>query len=876
MYLWRFSIAIILGLVWYLFDCGQVAAQIVLCLLFWPSTPHFFIKAGRESGTQTDDVAEEELFQETTEHFGCDVTDTTSTKAETSQETQFPSVKRSLQQVFECAYDQLVLPWYCVPKPRDSQLLHQVLSREFDKVIDLVISRGKDFDVCAASVGCIRILTQHLHNAKQSDRKPLFCSRGEEVEVLRVFSEALVRNLFPQSLWGLTVSHCALNEIVALKVLDLLVRWLSDPDNLNQLVVSQLDGVTPESSVEELCESCSDRTSPATLESQANGATQEETEDAQTSDSKCKKKANKVKEGWSKFLDKMRLKKAKREVKKREQALVIRAMTIRGPPSNGNEGASREGSIHSQQDSDIEDSDLESYLNSVQEDMMEFKLSYEMWRLGHWAVSVPCVERENEELCFTVHLEERDNPENLHWNVRKTQTDIIHFCNLWQDSNLPSLSVLEESTEINIDEDFKEARTSLKLFLQELVSDALMGHTQPVFQFLCPLDKLLSEEEHVGEVWGLFSGLAYFLTPGQEEDEDKHNSLGRGTKPDDSTPTEAADPTAIENLDGDTRDSPVRGPSIIISQCDEDSPSEPSSIECCRDDETEPVEKSYVLVNADKTEDKTKESENTITSQLKMVIKGLSRSKSEECLAQTKSDTPEDLTDSFCRLRHSSHNGGSQFDLTDSPSHLLGGKSNKSEKLTFKMSGGIHRSKGNDMGSQSKLEDSPCLKKDQSSWEQMEATKAIFDLLKAISGNSILLNIFDAILKPVMPILKKKVNSFLNKMNPTEAQIASYIDNLREKQWPKGLPEVTCPIPHRSSEEKNETKDRAHHLINARYSNYLILKKTDMETAFKLFQDYEENKKLVYMLLSFLLRELLPGEDALNVSAITLQKVNVN
>jgi hypothetical protein len=42
------------------------------------------------------------------------------------------------------------------------------------------------------------------------------------------------------------------------------------------------------------------------------------------------------------------------------------------------------------------------------------------------------VERENEELCFTVHLEERDNPENLHWNVRKTQTDIIHFRNLWQ------------------------------------------------------------------------------------------------------------------------------------------------------------------------------------------------------------------------------------------------------------------------------------------------------------------------------------------------------------------------------------------------------------------------------------------------------------
>lgn len=39
------------------------------------------------------------------------------------------------------------------------------------------------------------------------------------------------------------------------QVLDLLVTWLSDPDNLNQLVVSQLDGVALSQSVEELCES---------------------------------------------------------------------------------------------------------------------------------------------------------------------------------------------------------------------------------------------------------------------------------------------------------------------------------------------------------------------------------------------------------------------------------------------------------------------------------------------------------------------------------------------------------------------------------------------------------------------------------------------
>lgn len=56
-------------------------------------------------------------------------------------------------------------------------------------------------------------------------------------------------------------------------------------------------------------------------------------------------------------------------------------------------------------------------------------------------------------------------------------------------------------------------------FFQELVSDDVIGHSQPVFQFLCPLDKLLNEEEHYDGVWGLLSGLAYFLTPGQEEEE---------------------------------------------------------------------------------------------------------------------------------------------------------------------------------------------------------------------------------------------------------------------------------------------------------------------------------------------------------------------
>lgn len=103
-------------------------------------------------------------------------------------------------------------------------------------------------------------------------------------------------------------------------------------------------------------------------------------------------------------------------MKKLEHELVLRVMAIQGDVSNDEDVSSREGSIHSQQDSDRvsllqitrhikperklrenmtdsfqEDSDLENYLTSVQEDMMEFKLSYEMWRVGRWAVSIPHV-----------------------------------------------------------------------------------------------------------------------------------------------------------------------------------------------------------------------------------------------------------------------------------------------------------------------------------------------------------------------------------------------------------------------------------------------------------------------------------------------------
>ncbi|KAM9741748.1 uncharacterized protein ACNS7B_012720 isoform 1-T1 [Menidia menidia] len=862
MYLWRFSIAVTLGLVWYFSDCGRTVTQYCICFLFCASTPLLFAKHGRESSTQTDEDAEKHPLQETVQEEMLDLTDEGTLQQSEPAETRYPHVKKSLQQVFECAYAQLVLPWYGVPEPCEQQPLHKVLSREFDFVIDRIVERGTDFDVCQAVVGSIRILTQHLHNAKQPDRVPLFSSKAEEMAVLREFSDVLVRSLFPKSLWGLEVNRCALNEIIALKGLGLLVNWLSDPDNLNQLVVNQLDSVTPKSSEEELHASDPDQASQASQEDDGRGENSEVGMAgawiSTSSEIKGKRKGNKLREGWSKFVDKMKSKKAKKKkMKKMEQELVMRIMAIQGDVSNEDEVSSREGSVPSQDDSDREDSDLEDYLASVQEDMMEFKLSYEMWRVGRWAVSIPHADWEDEDLIFTVHLEEKNSPENLQWDVKKTYMDVVYFRNRWQDTT--NLSTIPELAESEISDELKEeARASVEHFLQELLSDNLIGHTQPVFQFLCPLDKLLNEEVHYGGVWGLLSGLAYFLTPGQEEEE-QISSLQAEAPKEDAVPSphpESKD-LPVENhcypVENGTNihTSPV--PTIVVSQF-ESPPLMPEGAEGCPGPRP-----AFNSVSSQDScfHDKAEDSDNPLTSHLKMMFRGLTRSRSQESLSSTKNGD-EDPSE--------------QQEGTEGLAWLsFSAKSNKKEKTCFRMTSGLNKMKAKEtQGTLQRGEESQ-LHKGQVGWEQLEATKAIFDLLKEISGNSILINIFDAILKPVMPILKKKVNSFLNKVNPTEEQMAAYIDTMRSKLWPQVQP-AAPPAPARTEEEKSESRERAHGLISARYSNYLVLKKTDMECVFNLFQDSEENKSLVYMLLSFLFREFLP-EHSLSVSAASLQKL---
>ncbi|XP_056089642.1 uncharacterized protein si:rp71-46j2.7 isoform X2 [Rhinichthys klamathensis goyatoka] len=844
MYNWRCFLAIIFVLVWYFSEFGQIWTQAFFCFLCFLNFP--FKKQDRETSTQTDDTPEETARQSKKGHNvgAIDETDAARTGQIVSQTKQFPNVQRSLLRVFKCAYTHLIQPWYTVPELGDSQPLYRALQEEYSFVVEKIICKAKNFDLSATSVGCIRIFTHHLHNAKQSDRSPVFSSRSEEMAVLRTFSEALVRNLFPEYLWEAKLYQSVLTEIVATKALDVLVTCLCNPDNLNQMVVLQLDRVTPKSSMGDLVNSNREGT-PSSMGSEEAEELTDEAEDGRSEDIKGKKKGNRIKEQFSKFVDKVKLKKAKKNKLKKEQELFQRALSARRSAVIEDDGAcSREGSIKSCLDSDY-DSETDVYLTTLQEDLMEFKLSYEMWRVGKWAVRVTNVQKESEDLCFTVHLEERNNPENLHWDVKKTQSDILNFYSLWQDtSTLPSISAIVENTEKELDDaNTEEVRSAFEHFLQELVSDAQLGHTQPVFQFLGPFAGLLSDKEHEGGVWSLLNGLASFLTPSHDEEESQNCRGEDKLEAEAGAPKHHGGPTAQQACidTQEPKGGVVEGPmATIVRFCNPHEETDPF-----KSKEPDIQDNDQISEDADVVSDGQEslaESVDIFVNRSKLVIPTV---------------YSNDISSSVM-----SHTEGLQSDSVDGVRIAqYGVKTNKKEKLTYKKSNGSQKFKVKEKTGQFKDEmtNQPQKKEPQTNWEQVEATKAIFDLLKEITGNSVLINIVDAILKPVQPLVKKKINNFLKRMHPTKDQIASYIDIFREKIWPDGnVPQQ----PPRDSEEKKETKEKALQLINSKYSNSLIFKKTDVEAVFKIFQDTEENKKLVYRLLSYVLMEFLPGEPA--------------
>lgn len=200
-----------------------------------------------------------------------------------------------------------------------------------------------------------------------------------------------------------------------------------------------------------------------------------------------------------------------------------------------------------------------------------------------------------------------------------------------------------------------------------------------------------------------------------------------------SPESEAAKEAVSPSLNADSAAAPSENPgastipTIVISQHDNAPSEEPERAEL------EEEEAAAALTAGENlTQDKKEDSDNPLTSHFKMIFKGLRRSKSQESLALAK-NADEELQREPDAVPQCSQNGGVAGEGAEGPSwrHFHTRSLSKAERATFKLSGGVNRGKGKEQGTLPRAEDP---QRSQVNWEQLEATKAIFDLLKEISG----------------------------------------------------------------------------------------------------------------------------------------------
>ncbi|KAF7707306.1 uncharacterized protein si:rp71-46j2.7 [Silurus meridionalis] len=845
MYLWRCVFAVVFGLVWYFSEFGCFLVQVgccALCLSLFTLGQCNNVKC--ESSSQTDCAPDDDVSQQefATGHLlGSDEPDTAvQTVEKAAHHSQYPNIQRSIQHMFNCAYNELVLPWSTSPELGDSHPLRAALLTEFNFVMHEIICKAKDMDLPHITLGCIQLISQHLHNTKQTDGSPAFSSIAKEIAVIRGFCEALIHNLLPKHLWETKVYYCVLQEILVTKAMAL-VEMLSNPDSLNQLIISRLEQMPSKNEMKGV--HVPDKDIPFSENSDVVPA---ETEEHLSKGIKAKKKGNKLKQGFSKMFEGIRHKRFKK--KKVEKDII--EIPIRHPASIECD------SENNKDDSSFDSHDVESLTCSIQEKRMEFKLTYEMWRVGEWSVTVTSVQMEENELCFIIHLEESDDPENLHWDVKKNQSNIKQFYDQFKEiGELPSLLTIVEKP--NNEWNKEETRGILEKSLQELVKKSKLGKSELVFNFLGPINWILHEEEHEGGMWDLLERIAFFLAPSKDddevsnfkEDETQHEDTHEPTPQSDLDTTISVCAASIEEQDKENEDGSLEEdgePSHTPEQNSTDESAKQHADKMCvvshvwDQPEVTPVEIQSVAVN--------------IAQYAKMNYPKFKLNVKEQASSPSSSESDEESS-GHCTNDAVS---GCKYNGNKSKENLCHRKSKETDKPKRKeiVSHPEEETSSQPEGETKMPNDS----------KEPEASKVIFDLLKELSGNSYTIKFMKAVVTPFTPLINKKVKAFLKKINPSEAQIAIYIDGLCNNIWPDG----DVPQPRIQSSDKNETKQKALQLMTEKFAGFAI-NKANVESNFKIFQNEEENKKLVYMLLIYLLRKFLPGEPCFNV----MSKLNV-
>ncbi|XP_029463467.1 uncharacterized protein LOC115094495 isoform X2 [Rhinatrema bivittatum] len=174
---------------------------------------------------------------------------------------------------------------------------------------------------------------------------------------------------------------------------------------------------------------------------------------------------------------------------------------------------------------------------------------------------------------------------------------------------------------------------------------------------------------------------------------------------------------------------------------------------------------------------------------------------------------------------------------------------------------GLRNTKTASLGRRSRIRNENYEQGPEQSHGQEDVSKLLTEALKLLeemleeSKRKFICGVLRSVLK--VPCIKRKAEEYLSeKCNKylSESQLASYVDILRNTLWPGGRPAV--PGPERTAQEKAETKIKAEKLLSQVEIKKLIKPDPQLHS---IFQEAENNRRLMYMSLYNLSEELIPG-----------------
>ncbi|OCT99570.1 sorting nexin-25 [Xenopus laevis] len=162
------------------------------------------------------------------------------------------NMDKTLKEVFDYSYRDYILSWYGNLTKDDGQLYH-FLSDDFWELARQLRSRLTHIDV--VRVVCndvVKNLLAHFCELKAASTRqdeqprpfalhPCLKNSEEEIKFLQTCAQVLVLCLLPTQDARSRCLRIVLSEILATKVLKPLVELLSDPDYINQMLLSQLE-----------------------------------------------------------------------------------------------------------------------------------------------------------------------------------------------------------------------------------------------------------------------------------------------------------------------------------------------------------------------------------------------------------------------------------------------------------------------------------------------------------------------------------------------------------------------------------------------------------------------------------------------------------